>query len=757
MYCREIINDRIALAEKHLGFQLEYHTPSEIDDFNQRLEERHKDAYVLAQRASQGVRDSQSPFQNTLIKALADIHNPKLSSDEIRWIKNERALSMCDASYFLNSYYWIKSDRGIMRIALEPAQQIYMSVIAEMEAMGRPAESIVCKARQLGISTVTEGLILHRILFGYGVNAIAASADDTKTPRMAQMIFMGYDYLPWWLGPQSTRRVESQAGMLYFGGIRSGVSFQHGGQSIGRGDTTSAYHLSEVASFPNAKQSIEASLFPSVHQHSNVFGVLESTAEGDSGWFYDTYWYSKSEWANQRARLYPLFLPWYLGTNKYPVPNWIKTRPVPQDWKPEEDTLSMMVRAKKYIESSPLLEKVLGTNWECPREQAWFWECNFIEKRAKGIEKLWYQEMPSSDKEAFQSSYDNVFGRETIAEVNTKRDKAYHVYGIVGQSIEDRFEPEDEERDYEEPTLEVCYIDRIKDLGYKWELQPLLWKEPFRALEDIRSDSDEHMGKFFVYLEPERGYDYSIGIRTGNGIGSGDTVVAVARRGLEPTDPDIQAAEFRSSEVSHVEAYAYALAIAAYYSRYMGHRDNDGYDYGIAKKEPYVAIEQVQSVGDTCQLQMRKMGYRRFHRMTRYDSDPKNMRKSKASKIGWYSFGWSTPMYVDSFVVWIRNGWYKVNSPYTIHEMDHWERHTTEAGKEKFIASPDTTDAGLLANAMAAFCVNDMAPMAERTLKQRFDLRLHRKMKLDMTPTPLGTVFPLTGYNSKHGLDRLTR
>lgn len=741
MYARSIVDSRLEIAQDELGFLLEYHSVSEIDDFNARLESKYQDAYASARAAGRGSGDTASAYQNSLIRSLTD----KLTSDEIRFIKNERALCMCDAEYWLTRYYWIKTQTATIRFEFRAGQRVYFNVIQRLNEMGAPIELIMAKARQLGISTVTEGLIVHCVNFGHSVNAVVASADEAKTGEMSKMTFLGYDSMDWWMKVPYTRRVESNRGMIQLGGTKSGISFQHGAQmsGIGRGSTFGVYHLSELASFNNPAELVEASLFRAVHPHPDVFGVLESTAEGNSGWFHDTYWSTKTKRnAGDPTRLVSLFLPFTVGTDQYPNKTWLRTFPVPRDWKPIEETRAMIQRAEDYIQGDPELSAALGSNWKCGREQAWYWEVNYLDARAKGTQKLWLQEMPVDDREAFQSSYDNVFGREVIAEADSRRETKYHVFGIVGQSIEDRYEPDPEEMDPTANPVQVKFVNRIRDIAYKWELQPLLWQEPFNAIDEIRADDNEHMGKLFVYQEPERGYDYSIGIRTGNGIGSGDTVVAVARRGIDPQDPDVQVAEFRSDEVSHVEVYAYALAIAAYYAKFMGLPE-----YQMKYREPYVSMEQVESVGDSCLVQMRRMGYRRFHRMVRYDGA--NISKAQATRLGWYSFSWATPMMVDSFVIRVRNGWYKVNSFATIWEMDRWEQRTVgEGSKTKYIASETSSDAGLLANAMAAFCPNDVEALADRTTKRSVE-GLKGKPVFDFTPTPDGLVIPVTsGYTS---------
>jgi hypothetical protein len=343
----------------------------------------------------------------------------------------------------------------------------------------------------------------------------------------------------------------------------------------------------------------------------------------------------------------------------------------------------------------------------------------------------------NSDSAAFQGSYDNVFGKPLIAEIFSERDTCYDVFGIIGQSIEERHEPDVEEIDWD-PTMVRVPIKWKSRKGehFNWTLVPLAWREPFQMLADIRDDNTGHMGKLFVYMPPEPGYDYSEGVDTSNGIGHDATAIAMSRRGTNNDEPDIQAAEFRDNNVSHVEAFAWAAAIGAYYSRYMTP------DFGWLKpyRNPYLSIEQVASVGDTCQFQMRKLGFGRFHRMVRYDSKPQKMRKIDANKEGWYTFSYTRAMLTDTFVVLVQNKWYQLNSPYTIWEADHWEVHYTDSGKNKFEHSEDTTDDGLFANALAAFCPNDQKSMADRTARQFRADPDQKAPKLDIGPTHVETV-----------------
>jgi hypothetical protein len=741
VYCQSKVEERIEIASEAVGFRLEYHSPSEIDDFERRLETRYAEDYAQARAAAQGAEDPSKTFQIYLQRAMCNPKAPRLTRDEVRFMQNELHLVMCDAAYFLTRYYWILDRENLKRrFTFQAGQRILFEVIAEMESLGIAIEIILAKARQLGMTTLVGGLELLKVMFSDGVSGIVASADRGKTKEMVSKIFYAYDKLPWWMRPLTSKRVESDQGMIGFAGLDSKIIFQHGKQTnpIAMGSTPVTYHLSEVSSYPDAENLIEVGLFKCVHPSTRVFGVLESTCKGDSGWWYDTYWNSKSDWKHGGSRLMALFLPFFCGTDMYPNETWLRKSPIPANWRPDDDTRKMIAESEMYVQTNPLLEKVLRKStgdpgsWRMPVKQAWYWEQNWKEHRSKGAEKTWFSEMPHCDVAAFQGSYDNVFGREVIAEVWSQRKPAYGAYSIIGQSIEDRHEPDSHELDLSQRVIPVTYSSR-KGETYRWEFWPMKWTEPFEELYEIR-DEEDHMGKLFIWHHPEPGYDYSIGVDTSNGIGSDATCIAVARRGRSLQEQDVQAAEFRSNRVSHVEAFAWVMAIAAYYSRYM--EDSTRY------REPYVSIEQIAAVGDTCQLQMANMGYGRFHKFIRYDSAPKHMRKDKSHKRGWYTNAWSRPLLTDGFVTLVVNGWYKVNSPYTMREMSQWEVHYTAAGKDKLEHSEDATDDGIFANAMAGFCPNDTATMAERGKKHFGNDPSERRPPLDLTVRSSHTFNP---------------
>lgn len=701
MYAASKVAARIAAARTEFPtFAAERHSPEEVDAF---------EAY-LTREGKYHADDLGKP--DSLIN---------LSQFDHDWMLNERLLCACDAEYWLTRYCHLVDEEGtVTRFSFRMPQRILFDIIADLEERDAAIEIQVLKARQLGITSLIQPLIGHRIFFGYGVNAIAGSADQQKTGIMATKMLLSYDMMPLWLRPDATRRVESDRGMLVFGATISGVSFQHGAQmsGIARGTTPTVYHLSEVASFLDAASQIESSLFKCVHSSPKVFGVLESTGEGDKNWWANTWRTSKASWP--LARLCPLFLPWFCGIGLYPTETWMRMRPCPADWHANKDTRLHVAKSELYVRSTPLLSRRLGLDWRMPREQQWWWEVNHEEAKSKGTESVFLQELAGDDEEALQRSSESVFGHETIAVIDSRRVRSYDLYGLSGQSIEDAHEPPTELIDYSRERVPVRYLSR-KGESYRWELVPLRFVPPPRE-----TDPDDVDGALLVFRPPQPNVSYSIGVDTSEGKGQDSTVISVWTYGSRD-QPDIQAAEFASCHVNHVEAFAFVMAIAAYYGRFM--------DQSVTRwREPYVSVEQLAAVGDTCQLQMAKMGYTNFHHMVRYDSSVRRIAKHKKSdfKRGWFTGSWSRPMLTGNFVNSAKNGWAEVNSPWLIEEMKTFEVHVTASGKEKLEHEDGEHDDRIFAAAMAIFCPHDMDILADRSRKRTTDAAL--LPQIDLSP-----------------------
>jgi hypothetical protein len=720
MYSKTKVDWRLDIAERNLGWRAQPKPLSDVLTFEDHLKRYEKYTYD-------------------------DLGKPtgtqNLNTEESRWIQNEQVMVQCDASYFLARYSFIKDiQNNIIRFDIRIPQKLLFDIICDLEERDSSVEVQILKARQLGCSTIVELLIAHRIIFGYGVNAIIGSADQTKTRLMANMLFLCYDNLPVWLRPKWTRRVESDRGMLVFGHSSSGVSFQHGAQTSGiaRGTTPTIYHLSECASFTDPLNQIEASLFKAVHASPSVFGILESTGEGNEGWWAKTWYGSKSKWDEGRSRLCPLFLPWYCGTHIWPTETWTRDHPVPTDWLPHKDTVEHVAKAHLYVRSNELLSKHLGHEWRMPMHQQWFWEVEHEEAKEKGpeAEATFFQEMAGDDEEALQRSSESVFGHTTIEMVDANRSKQFECFTITGQSIEDSHEVLPDHFDYQKERIPVVYQSSRQTS--RWELIPL---KSVKMREDQAEDAESVL---CIWDHPKPGHNYAIGMDTARGQGQDSTCISVWAVGYGNL-PDIQVAEFASSWVSHVESWAFCLCVAAYYAKHMKEGQTRWH-------EPYVTIEQVEAVGDVAQSQMAIHGYKNFHKFSRIDSTPRKIAKQKkaANKLGWYTWGWSRPLLIDPFVHWSRYGWAKINSPWLLEEMRHFEVHSTARGKPRLEHEAGFHDDRIFAAALSIFPPHDVQTMAHRS-KNRIDM-IEAMPKLDLSEYK-GMTIPASQLTEKRPFD----
>jgi hypothetical protein len=452
-----------------------------------------------------------------------------------------------------------------------------------------------------------------------------------------------------------------------------------------------AVHNSEVADFPDPKDLIEASLFRAVHPHPKVFLMLESTGNSNVGWWAETWRKSKADWHRGLARLCPMFIPWFINTELYPTPTWLHMHPVPPDWRPIEETTAHISKCQAYVRNTDYLVRELGKDWKLSREQAWFWEVNYQEHRAKRIEREWLQEMPADDYEALQSRQEKVFTYEVLTRIESNREKHPQAFAIVGEGIEEKFYPLDSQIDYALPRIPVEWTGKGKT--YRWQLIPL-------SIPNLESEeSGGWDAKLLVYEFPSPGVRYSMGIDTAHGQGLDRTVFSVDRP-EDGAEPDVQVAELASAHISGAESYAFAMAVCAWYDMTM------------------MACEQVQAPGDICQVQMHQMGWpwSRVHSMIRYDG--KKLQKGKAPKKGWYTHSYTRDLLLDMFIGAVNNGWYKVNSVFLARECENFEARLTDSGMGRMEHVQGKHDDRIFAAAISYMIMHDLKLLIERSKKR---------------------------------------
>lgn len=141
---------------------------------------------------------------------------------------------------------------------------------------------LVLKARQLGMSTVIQALLFYKQMKGRARTSTLCHEDEL-TSTLRRMTDLFYGELDSAVRPE---RRYANAKLTTYEGLRSEGSIATvGGQAgarKGRGASVTHIHGSEVAYWPNADGVMSAAM-----QAGNPDIILESTANGMVGWFYE--------------------------------------------------------------------------------------------------------------------------------------------------------------------------------------------------------------------------------------------------------------------------------------------------------------------------------------------------------------------------------------------------------------------------------------------------------------------------------------
>ena len=306
-------------------------------------------------------------------------------------------MNPCIAKDYIENCLKIKTKSGaVVPFRLNDAQRKLYAVAKRQQDAGKPVRLIILKARQLGFSTLTEGLIFHSCATRENVNALIVAHREDATANLFRMSKLFYDELP---KPVKPMLRASNAQELVFEnpsklrserearpGLRSRIRCATaGGRGIGRSDTLQCVHLSEYAFWPDGadgKASTLAGILQAVPSLPGTMVVIESTANG----FEDF----KERWDAAVAGendFEPVFFAWFENPD-YSMPVVPGTQ-----WTPEERELRDAYRLTD--------EQLQWRRW-----------C--IANNCGGSLDMFRQEYPASPGEAFLHSGTGVFDNEQI-------------------------------------------------------------------------------------------------------------------------------------------------------------------------------------------------------------------------------------------------------------------------------------------------------------------------------------------------------
>ena len=288
-----------------------------------------------------------------------------------------------DFRVFAEKYLRIKDKNGeIIPLKLNTAQLIVLGKIEEQLNVGLPVRLIILKARQKGISTLIEAYIFWRTSFKFQRKSAIVGHKVDATNNLYAMTKRYLKYLPQALQPQIEASNEK---VLRYGKLESEIKlYTAESGDVGSSDTIQDLHLTEVSKWRDPKTSLVA-LLQTVPDKPNTLIVIETTAKGIGGEFYDRWQMAK----NGESNYIPIFLSWLID-DEYTL-----------KFRDQEDK-------DKLINSIDEIEEGLLASGATLEHLNWRRKIGLPDKCGNDVDQF-RQEYPSNDVEAFIASGSPVF------------------------------------------------------------------------------------------------------------------------------------------------------------------------------------------------------------------------------------------------------------------------------------------------------------------------------------------------------------
>ena len=354
--------------------------------------------------------------------------NRSLTHEESRFLAATPIRCAIDFRYFATRFAVVDDQgHGLRRLStFSESQTFVLSKIAELERrrwISQHPDGLlfnVLKARQLFVSTLSEVILAHRILFQPYTRALCGADVEEQAGYLFRMVVRVYDNLPWFLQPAPrfpfVKNRELGLGNSSFlkvawgkstrGALQATTGVEGNKGAIGRGQTYGTVHLSELPTWDNPDQ-IDSALLPAVPVHPDTFMVLEATAEYSGDWWHLQYLAAKEG----VGRFTNIFVPVYAEPTKYSLP-------APLDWTPTPTTLKWAAKCERT-----------STQWypsavQLTRNQLYWYETTRAFYEKKNDLGSFLKEYCADDLECFQYAGKSIFSLsqlDAIDEAGSKR------------------------------------------------------------------------------------------------------------------------------------------------------------------------------------------------------------------------------------------------------------------------------------------------------------------------------------------------
>ena len=305
-------------------------------------------------------------------------------------------MNLLNCKEYVETFLKIRTKSGaLVSLKLNEPQLRLYEVIAKRYKVNKPVRVIILKARQMGFSTLTEGIVFWATATRENTDSMIIAHKDEATANLFRMSKLFYEQLP---APIKPMLQASNAQELNFDkpsrdrserkGLKSRIRCATaGGSGQGRSYTLRNVHMSEFAFWPGDKLETYSGIMQAVPDEPGTIVIVESTANGYD--MFKTLWDRAvaAQQAGDEDGFIPVFFPWF-EMSEY-------RRPVPSGFELTDE------------------ERELKAAFKLDDEQiAWRRWC--IEVNCGGELNKFKQEYPATPDEAFIATGTCVFDKEAL-------------------------------------------------------------------------------------------------------------------------------------------------------------------------------------------------------------------------------------------------------------------------------------------------------------------------------------------------------
>jgi hypothetical protein len=323
---------------------------------------------------------------------------------------------------------------------------------------------VVLKPRRSGLSTYCLARFFRAALLGMNMRIAIIAHDEPTTITLFNMVRLMFKHYPKPLRPK-----EGYSGKRELSFSDLNVRFRLGtaGGSDIVGDQIRHLHCSEVSRWGDSATDYAGALLRNVAIAEGTEVILESTARGMGGYFYDSFWSAAN--GESKGGWEATFFPWYVFDD-YQLPFGSEEE--------QEQFRESIGKDLRYggEEEERLLEEIvtydLGSEGIVsfkPTLENLKWRRLSIDVNCQGSLDQMHQDYPTSSREAFLASGRMVFDRDIVERIRQRveKRKAPERYTVPTNRYDNsKFSPEYRMEPHVNGELEV-YTEPIPQREYR--------------------------------------------------------------------------------------------------------------------------------------------------------------------------------------------------------------------------------------------------------------------------------------------------